>query len=277
MTTIGAVAALHRYPVKSMQGESLAAVELGPDGVVGDRTWALRDIETGKLVSAKRPRPWGAALECTATGVDDDVCIDLPSGERFGVGDGGLSVALEALFGRTVALERYERRQQGTYDSVWPEIEGVSLVGDLELPTNVSGEGAAFVDAGAIHVLTTTSMATLAAADPELVVDVRRFRPSILLDTDGAEGFPENDDWAGATLRIGEGDRTVEVVIGDAAPRCIMTTLAQPGIPRQPAVLQVLARLNRRSNGHGAFACLGAYASVAVPGTVRVGDPVRLA
>lgn len=273
MTTIGAVAAVHRYPVKSMQGESLAAVELGPDGVVGDRTWALRDTETGKLVSAKRPRPWGAALECTATGIDDEVRIALPSGERFDLGDGGLSVALEALFGRTVALERYERRQQGTYDSVWPEVEGVSLVGDLELPTNVSGEGAGFVDVGAIHVLTTTSMETLAAADPALVVDVRRFRPSILLDTAGAEGFPENDDWAEATLRIGD----AEVTIGDPAPRCIMTTLAQPGIPRQPTLLPVLAGLNRRSSGHGSFACLGAYATVTVPGTVRVGDLVLLA
>ena len=273
MTTIATVAALHRYPVKSMQGESLAALELAPDGVVGDRTWALRDIETGKLVSAKRPRPWGASLACTATGVDD-VTIELPSGERFGVGDGGLSVALEALFGRTVAIERYERRQQGTYDSVWPEVDGVSLVGELELPTNVTGEGAGFVDAGALHLLTTTSMETLAAADPELVVDVRRFRPSILLETGRTGGFPENDEWAGATLRIG--DAATQVTVGDPAPRCIMTTLAQPGLARQPNVLQAIARVNRRTTGHGAFACLGAYATVTTPGPVRVGDQVRV-
>jgi hypothetical protein len=259
-----------------MQGESLTSVALGPDGIPGDRSWALRDIETGKLVSAKRPRPWGVALECTATGADDDVVIELPSGERFGVGDGGLSVALEALFGRTVAMDRYERRQQGTYDSEWPEVDGVSLVGDLELPTNVTGQGAGFVDAGALHLLTTTSMETLAAAEPALVVDARRFRPSILLDTSGAEGFPENDDWAGASVRFGDGDDAAEVRIDEAAPRCIMATLAQPGLPRQLEVLQVLARVNRRTMGGGSYGCLGSYASVARPGVVRAGDVVTI-
>jgi uncharacterized protein len=244
--------------------------------MVADRTWALRDIESGKLVSAKRPRPWGAAFECTATGTGDDVRIELPSGERFGVHEPGLSVALEALFGRTVAIERSERRQQGTYDSEWPEIEGVSLVGDIELPTNLTGEGAGFVDLGVLHVLTTSSMDALRAADPDLVVDVRRFRPSVLVETPGFEGFPENDDWAGATLRLGSGDDAVEIRIGDPAPRCIMTTLAQPGLPRQPGVLQTIARINRRSNDLGSFACLGAYATVARSGVVRAGDEVTI-
>lgn len=276
MTTVGTVASLHRFPVKSMQGEQPAEVEVGPDGMRGDRTWALRDIETGKLVSAKRPRPWAAALECTATGTDDDVVINLPSGESFHVHDAGLSLALEALFGRSVALERSERRQQGTYDSEWPEIEGLTLAGDLELPTNITGEGAGFVDLGEIHLLTTASMDALAAADPDLHVDVRRFRPSILVQTDGEPGFPENDDWAGATLRFGSGDDATEITVGEPAPRCMMTTLAQPGIPRQPAVLQTLARINRRTNDVGAFACLGAYATVARPGVVRAGDEVTI-
>jgi len=276
MTTLGTVAGINRFPVKSMLGEVLDEVEIGPDGMLGDRTWALRDIETGKLVSAKRPRPWGAALECTATGTGDDVVIDLPSGESFHVHDGGLSVALEALFGRSVALERSERRQQGTYDSEWPEIEGVTLTGDIELPTNLTGEGAGFIDLGVLHVLTTASMQRLREDDPELVVDVRRFRPSFLLDTPDLEGFPENDDWAGATLRVGRGDDAVEISIGDPAPRCVMTTLAQPDLPRQPGVLQAIARINRRTNDLGSFACLGAYATVARPGVVRAGDEVTI-
>lgn len=276
MTTVGTVASLHRFPVKSMQGDQPGEVELGPDGMLGDRTWAVRDIETGKLVSAKRPRPWGAALECTATGTDDDVVITLPSGESFHIHDAGLSLALEALFGRSVALERSERRQQGTYDSEWPEVEGVSLVGDIELPTNLTGEGAGFIDLGVLHLLTTASMDALAAADNALRVDVRRFRPSILVETDTEPGFPENDDWAGATLRFGSGGDAPEITLGDPAPRCIMTTLAQPGLPRQPAILQALARINRRSSDLGSFACLGAYATVARPGVVRAGDEVTI-
>lgn len=272
MTVVGTVASIHRFPVKSMQGEQLAEVELGADGMVGDRTWALRDIETGKLASAKRPRPWAALLGCRATGTGDDVAIELPSGEVFHVHDGGLPVALEALLGRTVALEASERAQQGTYDSEWPEIDGVDLAGDLELPTNLTGEGTSFIDLGILHLLTTTSMATLAGADPELAVDVRRFRPSLVLDTPDLAGFPENDDWAGATLRVGE----VELTVGDPTPRCIMTTLAQGDLPRQPGVLQTIARVNRRSSELGSFACLGAYATVARPGVVRAGDEITI-
>ena len=88
---------------------------------------------------------------------------------------------------------------------------------------------------------------------------------------------PENDDWAGATLRIGRGDDAVEVTIGVPTPRCIMTTVGQQDdLPRQPGVLQAIARINRRTDELGSFACLGAYANVARPGTVRAGDEIVL-
>ena len=274
MTVVGTVASLHRFPLKSMQGETVAEVELDANGMVGDRTWALRDIETGKLASAKRPRPWAALLECVATGAGDDVEIAMPTGQHFHIHDAGLPLALEAYLGRTVAIEASERAQQGVYDSEWPEIEGVDLAGDIELPTNVTGEGTSFVDLGILHVLTTASMASLAAADPDLVVDIRRFRPSIVVDTGDLDGFPENDDWAGATLRLGPGDDAPEIVIGEPTPRCIMTTLDQGGLPRQPALLQTIARINRRTNELGSFACLGAYATVTTPGVVRTGGAI---
>ncbi|MFP5578521.1 MAG: MOSC domain-containing protein [Acidimicrobiia bacterium] len=274
--TVGTVASIHRFPVKSMQGESLPEVEVVADGMVGDRTWALRDIETGKLASAKRPRPWAALLDCRATGAGDDVVISLPTGEDFHVRDPGLPVALEAVLGRTVALEASERAQQGTFDSEWPEIEGVDLAGDLELPTNLTGEGTSFIDLGILHVLTTTSLASLAEADPELDLDIRRFRPSLVLETPGLAGFPENDDWAGATVRFGTGADGVEIEIGAPTPRCIMPTVAQGDLPRQIGILQTLARINRRSSDLGSFACLGAYATVARPGVVRAGDEITV-
>ena len=276
MTVVGTVASIHRFPLKSMLGESLGEVEVDADGMVGDRTWALRDIETGKLASAKRPRPWGALLECTATGSGDDIEIALPTGEVFHIHDAGLPVALEAYLGRTVAIEASERPQQGVYDSEWPEVEGVDLSGDVEIPTNVTGEGTSFIDLGILHLLTTASMASLAAADPELQLDIRRFRPGFVIDTPDLDGFPENDAWAGATLRIGSGDDATEITIGDPTPRCIMTTLDQGGLPRQLGLLQALARINRRTSALGAFACLGAYATVARPGVVRTGDEISL-
>jgi hypothetical protein len=53
---VGTVRALWRYPVKSMLGEELDEVDLSEGGVVGDRAYALRDRETGKVASAKHPK-----------------------------------------------------------------------------------------------------------------------------------------------------------------------------------------------------------------------------
>lgn len=274
-TTIGTVASLHRFPVKSMQGESLDEVTLDADGIVGDRRWALRDAETGKLVSAKRPRLWRAALDCTAVtppgGTVDDVEVTMPSGEVYGIHDPGLRIALSALFGREVAVEAAERGQQGTYESDWPEIEGITLSGELELPTNLTGEGTSFIDLGILHLLTTASLTALAAADPDLVIDERRFRPSMVIDTPTLSGFAEND-WGGRTLTVGD----AVITAGDPAPRCVMTTVSQPDLPRQPGVLQAIAEHNRLSNDLGTFACLGIYANVAQAGTIRVGDEITL-
>ena len=269
MTSIGTVASLHRFPVKSMQGEVLDTVEVDADGVVGDRTWALRDAETGKLVSAKRPRLWRALLDCRATGTGDDVEVTLPSGDVFGITDPGLVVSLSALLGREVVVERSTHSQQGVYESDWPEIEGLALAGEYDFPTNLTGEGTSFVDLGILHLVTTSSLAALSDAAPDVTVDVRRFRPSMVLDTPEASGFVEND-WSGRILQIGE----TEITVGDPAPRCVMTTVAQDGLPREPRVLQALAEHNRLTNPLGAFACLGVYAGVGRPGMIRVGDDV---
>lgn len=274
-TSVGTVASLHRFPVKSMQGEQLDSVALEEQGVSGDRCWALRDTETGKLASAKRPRLWRALLDCTATGHGDDVVVTLPSGETLGIHDPGLPVALEALLGRSVAVEEATRAQQGVYESDWPEIEGITLSGELDLPTNLTGEGTSFVDVGILHLLTTTSMATVAEADDTLLVDVRRFRPSMVLSTPGLHGFPEND-WEGRRLRIGAGADAVELEVGGPCPRCVMTTVAQQDLPRQPGMLRTIAAGNKRTNEMGTFACLGSYANVARPGVVRAGDAVEL-
>ena len=37
---------LWRYPVKSLQGERLDVAEFGSEGIVGDRQWALFDLDT---------------------------------------------------------------------------------------------------------------------------------------------------------------------------------------------------------------------------------------
>jgi uncharacterized protein YcbX len=57
---------LWRFPVKSMLGEELDAVELTEGGIVGDRAYAIRDRETGKVASAKHSKRWPNLLDCRA-------------------------------------------------------------------------------------------------------------------------------------------------------------------------------------------------------------------
>lgn len=271
MKTIGVIANLNRSPVKSMQGEAPEAVNLNDDGVVGDRVWALRDVSTGKLVSAKKPGLWRSALDCTVTGMGDDAAVTLPSGVTFKIEDPALPAAFSALFGRAVLVERAERSQQGVYATEWPTVEGLTMSGEMDFPTNLLGAGTSFADVAPIHLITTASLRALAGSADDLDVDIRRFRPSLVIDTPSVEGFVEND-WKGRTLRIG----STEVIVGIPSPRCVMTTLEQPGLEREPAMLKVLARVNRQENALGTFACLGAYARVNVPGQIRVGDEVKM-
>src|SRR5215212_6605503 len=64
---VGRIRELWRFPVKSMRGEEVDAAEIGSDGVVGDRAYAVRDRETGKIASAKHPKVWPNMLGCRAS------------------------------------------------------------------------------------------------------------------------------------------------------------------------------------------------------------------
>src|SRR5207302_86512 len=55
---VGSVVSLWRYPVKSMMGEELNAAEVTKFGLLGDRAYAVLDVETGKVASVKNPKKW---------------------------------------------------------------------------------------------------------------------------------------------------------------------------------------------------------------------------
>jgi uncharacterized protein len=269
---VGRVQVINRYPVKSMQGEQLDSVRLDSLGIAGDRRFALRDITTGKIVSAKLPKLGIPLLTCAATtdGQTSDVTVmvgNLP----FPVL--GCDVVLSELLGRAVRMEAATTADE-VYDSEWPEIEGLALSGvSLDLPiAGGTGKGT-FADLAALHLLTTSSIATIAKHARTSTVRADRFRPSILIDSGtAADGFVEND-WVGRTATIGE----AVITFGAASPRCIMTTLPQGDLGRDPRVLQTIAMHNRRDyGGFGDFACLGIYAEVTEPGMIRTGDAVTL-
>ena len=129
------------------------------------------------------------------------------------------------------------------------------------------------MDAFPVSVIATSSLDHLAELQPESCFDVRRFRMNVIVET-AEPGFIENG-WVGRTLQIG-GDVQLAVTMPD--PRCVVTTVAQPGLASDPDILRGLVKHNRLEikDFGGRYPCAGVYAVVTSRGTVRKGDPVLL-
>jgi uncharacterized protein YcbX len=113
--------------------------------------------------------------------------------------------------------------------------------------------------------LTTATIDRLRELYPQGRFEVRRFRPNLVIEPSTAEkGFVE-DGCIGRTLVIGE---EVRLSITSPCPRCVMTTLPQGDLPRDPGILRTAARHNQVN--------VGVYAAVLGGGVVRRGDPVVL-
>ena len=255
-----------------MGGERVESIELRTSAVVGDRRWAVRSTESGKIASAKRPRPYGKLLEWAAkTQADGRVIVTAPDGREYTVGSGELDAALTEALGEPVQVVEVEAGREETYASEWPEIPGTVLSDvEVDLPVAALTEKTSFVDASAVHIIVNQSMAHLASLLDGVRLGVERFRPNIVLDAHDDTGSGEFADlvWKDLDVKIGD----VKLRIGDATPRCVMTTLAQPGYEQAKGVLQMLAATARKEFDFGAFACFGTNAEVTAAGTISVGD-----
>ena len=124
------VTALWRFPVKSMKGERLAGADVTPRGVVGDRAYALLDVETGKVASAKSVKRFPDLLACRAefvspprTGADaPPVRITLPAGATVTSDAADANQRLSTFFGREVAIIR-SAPEDFTIDQYHPDVE----------------------------------------------------------------------------------------------------------------------------------------------------------
>jgi uncharacterized protein YcbX len=268
------VLSLHRYPVKSMLGEDLAGCVVDERGVVGDRAYALLDAEDGIVASAKNPRKWAALLTMSARftaqpevgSPPPPVEVTLPDGSVVDSRDSDVDGRLSAAVGRPVRLIS-EHPGVAQFEEVWPDLEGLAPLDFIEstrsgtepggeaistMPLGLLAPPETFFDLATLHLLTTSTLARLAELEPGADFDPRRYRPNVLVGTDDA-GFVE-DGWVGTTVRLGD------------------------DLPADPSTLRTLAKQHRREiPGLGTWACAGVYAGVAAGGTVRVGDPVRLA
>jgi uncharacterized protein YcbX len=271
---VGTVAALWRYPVKSMMGEELNSCDITGRGLLGDRQFAVVDRSTGKVGGAKNPRKWGNFFDFRAAYAEppkagakmSPVRITLPDGTAVTSGQGDLEQVLSRAFGRDVAFAEArpgDRSPAATAEEYWPDMAGLDhrdTVTDFEMPAGT------FFDIAVVHLVTTATIDHLRALYPQGRVEARSFRPNIVVSTGPEQqGFAEND-WIGHTVAIGD---SVRLGITEPCPRCVMITLPQGDLPKDSGILRTAAQHNAVN--------IGVYASVLSGGTIRRGDAVTLA
>lgn len=293
MTTV-TVSQLWRYPVKSMGGTPVEELRIDHRGPHADRLWAVRDLDNDITASARRIP---ALLGCTARyreepGPDSgpghvpDVLIGFPDGTERCSSDPDIDERLAEVAGRPVRLtplppksdttvQRLRLRQTlaayapsevrrdfGLTDA--DKLPDTSMFSTKEVVTlaRYSTPPGTFVDLSPLHLLSNTSLASLSAGD--VALDVRRFRPNVLVDVDQpASAYPEAD-WVGGRIDLG----AARLRVSGPTIRCVVPTRPQPGVELDRSITRLLAERTDRF--------LGVYTDVTRPGLVRVGDAVTV-
>lgn len=234
---VGEVAALFRYPVKSMGGERLEDADLGWQGFVGDRRLAFRRIDD------RGGFPWLSAgklpelILFTPQRRGSTDSRSLPTHVRTPEGD-----ELE-IFGQELATDVGRRHRS--------PVEMMHLKHGIFDETPVSLISAATVD----------EIGRLAAQQP----DVRRFRPNILISSLQSRPF-EEDQWVGGVLSFGEGTEAAAISITLRDERCAMVNLDPDSARLDATVLKAIVR--ERDNK------AGVYGTVIRCGRLAVGQPI---
>lgn len=216
-----------RYPVKSMGGERVDAVDVDEHGIRGDRAWGLFDPATAMVLTARREP---ALLFLSARLVDGRPVITCDAGRELADDD-----ALSAWMGRPVVLRpasagpaTFENPLDAEHETDWVSWQST---------------GGTYHDGGS--KISFVSRRELGDWDP------RRFRINLILA--GADGDPPAGEVAvgTATLRV---RRPID--------RCVMVTRAQPGLPADRSLLGRLIR--ERGNRLGTGATVATPGTIAV-------------
>lgn len=238
MTEIGTIQAIYRYPVKSMAGERLTSAELGWHGIAGDRRYAIMRpgvtsgfpwLNAGKMPGLVRYQAYHAGA---AEGGKPVVRVRIPSGGDVEVTSAALAEHIAGVFGNRVEV--------------------------MKLSTGI------FDDSPLSLISTATIRGLEAESGREL--DVRRFRPNIVIEPSNGGALPE-ESWVMKTLTIGDAPDgpAVRVTLHDI--RCVMVNLDPETAESDPEVLKTVVRTRNK--------CAGVYGSTFRSGTIRVGDKVR--
>ncbi len=259
-----------------MVGSTVDSCAVDFSGIRGDRQWAVRDLDKGGIRGAKK---LGDLMRLEARFVDErEVEICAPDGRSVRSDDAGVHEFVSSAIGARVHLEclrpatdlDHYRRGQPDSDDVMEELRSIfGRDSDEPLPdfsvfppevVEFESPPGTYHDCWPLMIMSTSAMAALKAALPESVIDERRFRPSIVVDTGDSPGHPEFS-WSGRRALMGE----CEIEFLSPCPRCVMVTRAVGSdIPADRDVLRHMVRELDQN--------LGVYARVVEPGAVRVGD-----
>ncbi len=256
MTQVGTVLSLFRFPVKSMLGDNPDAIHVSESGFSGDRGWAVRDERRGDFATGKRvAAPDELSCDCGRlrtglTACRKSSCLTVTGSpqmtrrprsafrRRSGeMSRSGRSVPIRlhlnpskrsripaADFRSTMA--RAADEPMPDFSAIPPEL--LATFGNPERP---------YVDFAPLMLLSQQSLDSIASAAPDSEIDVRRFRPSVLVDTPSDEAFPEQA-WVGKRVQIGE----VVLDLRMTCPRCVMTTHGFADLEKDPTVMRTLVQ-----------------------------------
>ena len=282
---VGTVKALWRYPVKSLQGESIDNSRVLRSGIPGDRAWAFKDLNSGEITGGKK-LPQLMTMAATYSdppilGKSARCIISLPDNTKTSTDDPLIDAIISTQVRRPLRLfpllpRSYSKHYR--WNSPMSEAEIRHLFGiepDGELPDlshypdtvikevieHVTPRGAYF-DSYPLHLLTTASLQYVKERAPNADIRAERFRPNLLIDTGKADSLLENN-WIGGELYIGS-----SVIYCDTRTvRCSMPGQAQPNFAQDSSVVYAVANFAERH--------LGVTCTIIKEGEIKVGDEVR--
>ncbi|SDX64519.1 FAD-dependent oxidoreductase [Roseicitreum antarcticum] len=216
MVIQGQLAGIWRYPVSSLGGERLDRAEIGPRGLLGDRTFGLFDNEDGAHIYPARDARWNPAPLLSARLTANGPELSVNGTDWASADTPDMQAQVAQVLGRPASLRAYDAEIRPRY--------------------NVAP----------LHLLSLQAMAALRRAIPDSAIDARRFRPNLLVDLPDLAGEIPEYALLGVEFSLGGLRLRGTVPCG----RCGFTSLpVGDGLPEDPAVLRTLVRRFERNFG----------------------------
>jgi uncharacterized protein YcbX len=274
----GTIAEIYVYPIKSSAAVSLSSAQVTPLGLATDRQWLIVDDSgrfqtqrqiphlvwittqvSGDKLTLNAPNQPSLALPLAdSTGAKRSVTVWRDTLDALDMG-AAASEWLQAFLqvpGRQFHLVQFDPSQQRLSDPQW---------------TGAASASHQFADGFAINVLSQTA---LDAFNSRLeshglpLVDVRRFRPNLVLDNVPAH---DEDHWRYIGIQTDEGPIELELV--KPCPRCQIPNIDPETSIADEEVSDLLSQYRRLEKMQGAV-CFGVNAVVrsGAGRTIRCGD-----